>query len=100
MDNSQLLTDGVLRVVAGLPGDYNGDLVVDAADFTAWWDSFGAAGADLLAEGNADLHVDEADYVLWRSNFGASMSASALASDFVPELRLSSYWAPQSASCG
>ena len=75
-DNSQLLTSGVVSVVAGVQGDFNGNGVVDAADFTVWRDSLGAAGAGLAADGNADLHVDLVDFELWRSNFGATSSAA------------------------
>ncbi len=37
-DNSQLLTNGILSVIAGLQGDFNGDGLVDASDYTVWRD--------------------------------------------------------------
>ena len=58
-DNSQLLTDGVLAVAVGVPGDFNEDGQVDAADYTVWRDSSGQVGAGLAADGNRDLHVDD-----------------------------------------
>jgi hypothetical protein len=53
----------------GLPGDYNGNGTVDAADYTVWRDSFGLGG-DQAADGNEDNVVDEDDFLLWRDNFG------------------------------
>jgi hypothetical protein len=56
-----------------LPGDFNGDGSVDAADYTTWRDHLG--GTHNL-NGNGDETggsggiVDQADYALWKSNFG------------------------------
>ncbi|TWT36985.1 Matrixin [Posidoniimonas corsicana] len=73
-----------LRLSAAAPllvlaGDYNGDGVVDAADYTVWRDSLGQSGQSLAADGNGDLLVDSADYGLWRSNFGESAATVGLA---------------------
>ncbi|MBB6431585.1 PEP-CTERM sorting domain-containing protein [Algisphaera agarilytica] len=57
-------------------GDYNGNGVVDAADYTVWQDSFGST-ADLRADGNDNGVVDAADYTLWQDNFGAESAAAA-----------------------
>ncbi|WP_146398509.1 hypothetical protein [Pseudobythopirellula maris] len=49
---------GVLSLVAGaLPGDFNGDGAVDAADFTVWRDGL-------------DTDYVASDYDLWVENFG------------------------------
>jgi hypothetical protein len=53
-----------------LPGDFNGDRVVDGADFLVWQRSFGTSGA-LAADANADGVVDEYDGWILRQNFGA-----------------------------
>ncbi len=58
---------------AGLPGDYNGDSVVDAADYTIWCDTVGQTGGDLAADGNNNGTIDAADYSVWKSNFGMSL---------------------------
>ena len=50
-------------------GDYNGNGVVDAADYTLWRDTLGSQ-VDLRADGNDDGTVDEADYVFWKDRFG------------------------------
>jgi hypothetical protein len=58
-------------VVPPLPGDYNGDLVVDAADYTSWRDSLGGSVDSFQgADGNGDGTVDAADYKLWKRQFG------------------------------
>jgi cytochrome c peroxidase len=65
---------------ATLPGDYNGDGVVDNTDYDVWADSYGDE-ASLVADGNADGVVDAADYTIWRNNVGLTWeSLSSLAS--------------------
>ncbi|WP_442481650.1 chitobiase/beta-hexosaminidase C-terminal domain-containing protein [Aeoliella sp. SH292] len=57
-----------------LPGDYDGNLVVDAADYQVWKGSFGATIAvGTGADGNGDGVVNLADYTIWRDNLGASL---------------------------
>ena len=58
-----------------LPGDYNQNGVVDAADYVLWRDSLGQIGPLLAADhtgpdGIPDGIVDQLDYDLWRANFG------------------------------
>lgn len=72
----------------GLPGDYDLNGVVDAADYARWRTTFGntVSPAGTLADGNGNGKVDAADYVVWRDNLGASVaSGSALSSSVVPE---------------
>lgn len=45
-------------------GDYNGNVAVDAADYTFWRDK------NPLADGNSDSNIDALDYDIWRSNYG------------------------------
>ncbi|MEZ6103807.1 MAG: choice-of-anchor L domain-containing protein [Pirellulaceae bacterium] len=62
---------GGLRLLY-LPGDYNGNDVVDAADYTVWKDSFGEnVDPGTGADGNCNGTVDAADYTVWKDNFGA-----------------------------
>jgi hypothetical protein len=71
-------------------GDYNGDGVVDAADYTIWRDTLGST-TDLRANGDdtgASMGViDQADYAFWKSRFGATSGAGAgsLSGAAVPE---------------
>jgi hypothetical protein len=68
----------------GLPGDYNEDGVVDAADYTVWADSVGQAGAGLAADGDGNGVIEQADYDLWKTHF-TSTTASGSEVDRVPE---------------
>lgn len=68
-----------------LPGDYNGDGVVDAADYTVWRDNLGSTD-DLAADGDGSGTIDEGDYLVWRGHFGCVReSGGALAAVPVPE---------------
>ena len=53
-----------------LPGDYNRDNVVDAADYTVWRSSVGSNLA--AADGDENGKIDTADYVFWKNRFGDS----------------------------
>jgi len=82
-DDSSLLVKGQLRVLAPLgTGDYNGDGVVDAADYTLWRDTLGSQ-VDLRADGTGDGMVDDADYVFWNDRFGNVVGTGSEAA--VPE---------------
>ena len=71
-----------------LAGDYNGNNVVDAADYTAWRNSVGS-GAPLINETASLGVVDQADYDTWKANFGATggsgSAGAAPAHNAVPE---------------
>jgi hypothetical protein len=56
-----------------LPGDYNRDLRVDAADYIVYRDTLGST-TDLRADGNANQYIDLEDYDAWRANFGKVQS--------------------------
>lgn len=65
-----------------ITGDYNGNGVVDAADYTVWRDTVGTLGTELAhpaADHNHDFRVDQADYDIWRANFGAPFNTAPLA---------------------
>ena len=62
-------------VIVELPGDYNGNGVVDAPDYIVWRDTFGSDGPDRRADGNENGRVDAPDYVIWRDNFGDQRGA-------------------------
>lgn len=82
---SETLTLHLLAEVVAdaLLGDYNGNGMVDAADYTVWADSFGSTTA-LAADSNGDGVVNAADYTVWADNFGNS-TASVGTSVVVPE---------------
>jgi hypothetical protein len=68
-----------------LLGDFNGDHVVNAADYTVWRDNLGAAEGSLLNGNGNGGTIDETDYALWKSNFGLSNGSGGLAGGTVPE---------------
>jgi hypothetical protein len=69
-----------------LPGDFNFNGIVDAADYTFWRASVGAMGPHP-ADGDGNGVVDENDYGIWRANFGktAPTPATGSALSGVPE---------------
>lgn len=79
-DVSSLPLDGTISVALRLEGDFNGDGLVNLADFTVWRNHLGATedAAVLSGNGTQDNLVDVADYLLWRSNFGNSLSGDGL----------------------
>ena len=60
--------------VQPVAGDYNGDGVVDAADYTVWRDH---AGSEVETEIDGDKSgvVDDGDYDVWRAHFGGHKAA-------------------------
>jgi hypothetical protein len=101
MDGHVLTSDGMtsLRlsvighhvVLSGLPGDYNHNGIVDAADYTRWRDTLGQSGTSLAADGNHNNQVDTGDYGVWKSHFGDTIAGgtgaelSTLVNGAVPE---------------
>lgn len=70
----------------GLPGDYNNNNVVDAADFALWRNSVGQA--ITLPNDSTPGSVTQADYEVWRANFGRTPPGSGAGAAFgtaVPE---------------
>jgi hypothetical protein len=72
------------------PGDYNGDGIVDAADYTVWRDTAGQTGANLAADGTGpggtpDGVVDALDYQFWVDHFGTASGSGADSQGTVPE---------------
>jgi autotransporter-associated beta strand protein len=80
---------GMLNVMvgaAGQIGDFNGDGMVNLADYTVWRDNLGGPESALANPGNNNGIVDAGDYTAWKSNFGAgSGSVQALSAVAVPE---------------
>ncbi len=66
---------------AAVPGDFSGDGIVDAADYTIWRDTLlnNATLDKFLAstgDFNGDGVVDGRDYMVWRDNLGASVNVN------------------------
>ena len=71
-------------LAATMPGDYNGDDVVDASDYELWTSDFGSIGMPT-ADGNGDGSINAADYVVWRDHLGTSVNQPVSASQEIPE---------------
>lgn len=78
----------------GIPGDFNNDGIVDAADYTFWRDNLGAtfdADAENPLAANGDNNgasegvVDSADYLVWKGNFGADSPPEEPSAAAAPE---------------
>lgn len=69
---------GAVRYVgSALPGDFNGDGLVNSADFTVWRDNLGAADETaLMGNGDGLNGVDIGDYNQWKANFSSAGAAS------------------------
>jgi BNR repeat-containing family member len=83
-DQNNATTGVVVYASFGLPGDYNDDGVVDAADYTVWRDHLGTTAT--LPNDTTPGSVQPIDYLVWKSNFGRSLAGgSASAAEAVPE---------------
>jgi hypothetical protein len=58
-----------------LPGDYNRDDGVDAADYVLWRKMLGTGGVPNYdgADGDGDGDIDPGDYDVWTTHFGKSV---------------------------
>lgn len=79
-DDGVIFKDFVVTVAgAGVPGDYNNNGTVDAADYVLWRD-----GGPLQNDPTSGVQPE--DYDFWRARFGTtSGSGSALGASSVPE---------------
>jgi hypothetical protein len=64
--------DATINAIAALAGDFNGDAVVDAADYVAWRNGLGTI-------------FMPSDYNIWRMHFGQTAGSGAALSAAVPE---------------
>jgi hypothetical protein len=68
-------------------GDYNGNQVVDAADYVVWRDTLNeSVTPGQRADGNANGTIDAGDYDYWQARFGNTVPAlGAGGTNAVPE---------------
>jgi len=70
-----------------LPGDYDQDGVVDAADYTVWRDALGQNVAMFDgADGDGNGMVGANDYVVWKTHFGETLPPGAGGASGAPEI--------------
>lgn len=60
----------------GVPGDYNDDGIVNAADYVVWRKAKQLGLADLPNDNDAAGTIGTAEYTLWRTNFGQTSGGS------------------------
>jgi hypothetical protein len=61
--------------------DFDGDGLVDAADYVVWRKYYGTSvPAGTLGDANRDSNVDDGDYTAWRVQFGGAPPAATAAS--------------------
>jgi Dockerin type I domain len=69
-------------------GDYNGNHVIDAADYVVWRNTLNQPASPFGsgADGNANGTIDAGDYNFWRANFGNNVvGLGSVAATAVPE---------------
>lgn len=69
----------------GLPGDYNDDGMVDAADYVIWRDRLGGSVLENEGAGISPGTVDGDDYDFWVTQFGNGAGSGATTLANVPE---------------
>jgi hypothetical protein len=85
--------DGEIRgFLSYVPGDYNDDGRVDAADYAVWRSDYGQTGEGLKADSDNDNIVGASDYVTWIKNFGRTglstpPGSGAVSTATIPEPR-------------
>ncbi|HVT26955.1 MAG TPA: SUMF1/EgtB/PvdO family nonheme iron enzyme [Lacipirellulaceae bacterium] len=75
-----------IPIPTGVPGDYNADNVVDAADYILWRENLNQSVT--LPNDSTPGNVAQADYDVWRSHFGQASPGSgsgSLLTSAVPE---------------
>ena len=64
------------RLLSGIPGDFNENDIVDAADVTLWQDQLGSDTV-LVNDGGFGAPIGTAHYELWKMNFGRVPNANS-----------------------
>ena len=85
-----------------VPGDYNLDGAVDAADYVVWRKTLGQMGVIPYsgADGNGDGDITADDYGVWRTQFGETLATSGAGSNAATTIRTASSSSLNSALTG
>jgi rhamnogalacturonan endolyase len=80
-----IVYDALRLEIDVLPGDYNGDGLVDAADYTVWRDNLGQPAGSLTNDIDGGT-IGQAQFATWKEYFGTSQASfGSLAAGAVPE---------------
>jgi hypothetical protein len=82
--NSLLGSQITFVSAVALPGDYNNDGVVDAADYAVWRDNLGAPAGTLPNDVDGSV-IGQAQYDTWKANFGRMSGVGSQSNAAVPE---------------
>ena len=76
--DEHLAVDNLWLIGAGLPGDYNSDGVVNAADYVVWRNNNGTnvALANERADANTPGVADQEDYDFWVAQYSGGMGTA------------------------
>lgn len=80
-DNGQIYE--LLAQSIALPGDYDNNQAVNAADYIVWRENVGTN--NILLNDAIGGTIDDDQYNQWRSNFGRSIATGGTGSGLVPE---------------
>jgi hypothetical protein len=73
-------------VPPNVPGDYNGDGTVNAADYTVWRNNLGDADENDINNAGDGGDVSASDYTFWKARYGNTSGSGAFVGDgSVPE---------------
>jgi hypothetical protein len=67
-----------------LPGDYNNDKTVDAADYTVWRDNLDAPAGTLSNDVDGGV-IGQPQYNTWKASYGGANGTGSLSNTVVPE---------------
>jgi hypothetical protein len=85
-NTTRILVNLVVPEPQILPGDYNGDDSVDAADYVVWRKTLGqSVSQGTAADGDGDGTIGTPDYNVWRANFGVARAGGGSDASAVPE---------------
>lgn len=76
---------GDVGTPGGLPGDFNGDSVVDAVDYTVWRNHLGDTDESALNNNGDGGGVTVDDYTWWKDRYGDVSMGSGAGSIAAPE---------------
>jgi hypothetical protein len=70
----------------GVPGDYNNNGIVDAADYTLWRNNLNGPSTALQNRNPLNVgNISQADYTFWKQRFGSTSGSGSVGTSPVPE---------------
>ncbi len=84
-DRTDKISYTLATAPAGVIGDYNNNMTVDAADYSVWRDNVGTNFALQHRDPANTGNVSQADYTSWATRFNQTGGASAAVVSAVPE---------------